>query len=183
MSLWNKSSKFPQNLNRQQKRNVVVTDKGFVRRITYKDAQNVNRVKDELLVTISGLANSSNFGSPNVVDVWFTRSTGTVNTAIETWISFDEPITSTTTAKITIANTAGGASTYVATTPNTAVYDTNKLRFTWTPLVAGTYKVGAQTIANATSSALNIRSRNTGTETATLTISSSISNSSFITIS
>lgn len=176
MSLWNKTSKFPSNYPRQYKRNLVVTDYGFVRRIT-KGSRNI----DEMLIPIPGLANSTNFGSPTIMDVWHNATSSATNVVVNTWVSFDEPVISTRALKLSVANTAGGAA-YTATAANT-VYGTNKILFQWTPTVPGTYKIQAQTISNATSLAVNVKSRNTGNENASLVISGAVSNTgSVITI-
>jgi hypothetical protein len=173
MSLWDKNSKKPVNYPRQYKRNIVATDIGFVRRVTKG-----SRVIDELLVPIPGLANSSNFGSPNIDDVWHSSVSAATNSVVNTWISFDEPVTSLTKLKINVANTAGGAA-MTATAANT-VYGTNKILFQWTPTVAGTYKIQAQTVANGSSLAVNVKSRNAGTENASLVISGPVSNTGAI---
>lgn len=181
MALWDKISNLPKYLNRKQKRNVVATDVGFVRKIVYKDAGNVDRTKEELLVPLKGVANSSNFGAPSVSDVWHSRDTAVINTPITTFVSYDEPLLISGGVKINVANTAGGsAKVGVATT--TLVNAQNTLAFTWTPTVAGTYKVQAQTMANSSATAINLRSGNAGNESATLVIAGPASNTAGLVI-
>lgn len=182
MSIWNKTSNKPQNLSRQDKRNVIATDIGWVRRITYTDVHGNSRRKDEILVAIDGLANTSNMGIPEIDDVW-SQNNAVINTPVNTWISFNEPITTTTKVKVNIANTAGGGAGLVASSANTtAVYGGNKLLVRWTPTVAGSYKVSAQTVANGSTGAINVRSANAGTEAANLVISAGISNNSIVVV-
>jgi hypothetical protein len=79
MALWNANTA-PQWLPssdrhpyRQSKRNVIQTPYGWVRRITYTDAQSNARVKDEILVTYNDLSTVA--GAPDVVDMWHSNST------------------------------------------------------------------------------------------------------------
>lgn len=167
MSLWNKSTKLPTNLTREEKRNVVVTDQGFVLRSYYKDVSGVQRTKDQILVPLHQAANSTNFGTVSVTDVWHDRSAAPAGTVVRTSVSFSEPITSTSQTKITIS----GANTMRAVANTTPELGQNTLVYKWKPTVVGTYSIGAQSIANNATAALNIRSTNLGTETATVTIS------------
>lgn len=181
MPLWDKTTSLPKNLDRESKRNVVATDVGFVRRQVYTDADGNARTKEEILVSLDGVANSSNFGAPSISDVWHSKSTAVINTPIDTFVSFDEPVSIAAAAKIAVANTVGG-SAKVGVAAATPVLAGNTLKFTWTPTVAGTYKVQAQSIANNTAVAINLRSTNSGTETATLVISGPNSNTAGIVI-
>ena len=188
MSLWDKTSKVPSNLTRAEKRNVIVTDVGFVRRDKYVDVHGNLRRKDVLLVPIGGLANSTNFGMPTVTDMYFgtnpntTVTTGVVNQPVSVTVVYDEHVFHSGVAgslKMTVANTVGGASTYTAvhTANATSVNGAdNQLTFTFTPSVAGTYKIQAQTIANSTATAANLVSRSTGNEVASLVVSPTVSN-------
>lgn len=179
MPLWDKAGKKPEYLSRIEKRNVVGTDIGFVRRITYTDVHGNSRQKDEVLVPIYDLAGPTNMGFPDITDVWHEPSTAVANTEISTFVSFDEPVRANTDLQISIANTAGGA-TATATANTTVYYANNTLKFTWTPTVAGTYKVQAQTIVASSNSASGqlVISLNSGHESANLVITGTVSNTS-----
>lgn len=175
MALWDKTGSLPKNLNREQKRNVVATDVGFVRKISYTAADGSARKQNEMLVPVRGVANSTNFGAPTIVDVWHSVDTAVINTPIQTFVSYDEPLTIGGGVKLNVANTAGG-SAKVATSPATLINAENTLAFTWTPTVAGLYKVQAQTMANSSATAINLLSSNAGTEVAPLIITGPVSN-------
>ena len=172
MSIWNKTTNLPQNLSRPDKRNVIVTNEGFIRRI-----KSGTRSKDELLVPINGLANSTNFGTPKPTDMWHSASSVVVNTYVNTYISYSEPLNWVAgKVKMTVANTAGG-NNMVARSANTFVHGSNNtVMFRWRPTVAGTYKVQAQTVANSTATAVNLKSTNSGGEAASLVITGLTSN-------
>lgn len=180
MSLWNKTGKLPQNLTRAEKRNVVATDAGWVRRQKYTDVHDNVRVKSEVLVTLSGLANTTNMGSPSVSDVWIASASLVANTELELKVSFDEPVLQGENAGnliIAVANTAGGAAVNAFCLANTDVTGAeNTLTFTFTPTVAGTYKIQAQTMTSNTSA--NLVSMNIGGEAASLVIGGAVSNTS-----
>lgn len=174
MSLWDKTSKLPQYLSRADKRNVIATNQGFVRRV-----KSGTRSKDELLVAIHGLANSTNFGTPKVTDVWHMASTVSTNTTVNTYISFSEPLAwSAGRIKVTVANTAGGNNIIARSVDTTVRGSNNTLMIRWKPAVAGTYKIQAQTVANATATAITLKSTNTGAENASLVVSGTVSNTS-----
>ena len=181
MALWDKISSLPKYLNRKQKRNVVATDQGFVRKITYTDSDGSLRRRNEVLVPLKGVANSSNFGAPTITDVWHTTDRAVINTPLKVFVSYSEPLTVSGGVKLNVANTAGG-SAKVAVAPATLVNSENTLAFTWTPTVAGTYKVQAQTMANSSATAINLRSSNAGTEVAPLVISGPASNTAGLVI-
>ena len=243
MPIWKKDTP-PQDLSRAEKRNVIATDIGWVRRQSYRMGNGTVRTKDELLVSYQGLANSSIHGTVSISDLWHSVSgvetatytcpktlltggvktsgssttltgTGTkfstelvqgstiklgnayrivstiasntsltLNTAItlsnttyykltfptvDTYVAFNEPISSKSDAKIVVANTASG-NNMIAFANTTVEVANNSLRFRWQPKVLGTYKVQAQSLANATGTALNIRSLNSGNEVATKVI-------------
>jgi len=167
MTLWNKTNTPPSWFNRKTKRNLILTSIGWVRR-QVKGSRRIN----EIIVPFNNSAN--NAGRPVITDLWHSVSTLSVNTTVNTWMSFSQPISSTSALKITVANTAGG-NTIVARA-NTSVYGTNKLLFRWKPAVTGTYKVQAQTIANATATASNVRSTNTGNTVCLRVITGTVSN-------
>jgi len=179
MPLWDKTGTKPQYLSREAKRNVVATDIGFVRRITYTDVHGNSRQKDEVLVPIRDLAGPANFGFPDITDVWHEPAAAPVGTQIATYVSFDEPIRANTDLQLAIANTAGG-SAEVAVANTTVAFANNTLKFVWTPSVAGTYKVEAQSITAASNAASGqlVISLNAGGESANLVITGAVSNTS-----
>lgn len=173
MALWsNDNTTYPSYLDTKQKRNVVRTPQGWVR------ISKRNGSPNELLVAV---ANVAAMPTSTIKQMWHTGSTGLtatspVNTAITTIVTFDQPIQSLGGGyKITVANTAGG-SAKTGTSPST-IYEGNKIKFTWTPTVAGTYKIQAQTIANSSASAVSLRSTTGNGNTAvSLVISGTVSN-------
>lgn len=167
MPLWDKTSKRPANLSREELRNVVVTDQGFVQRQSYRDVNNSQRTKDTVLVAMHDAAGATGFGTVAITDVWHDRRTAPAGTTIRTSVSFSESITTASPTKITIS----GANTMRAVANTTPELAQNTLVFKWRPTVVGTYSIGTQAIANNAIAALNVRSTNLGTESATLTIS------------
>ena len=179
MPLWDKTSNRPKNLSRIDKRSVVATDKGWVKRITYTDVHANERSKDEILVPLPGLANSTNMGAADIDDMWFSTNNVVINNAVNVNLVFNEPIRVTGAWSLSVANTAGGsAKTATSAGASTVVLANNNLVFTFTPTAAGTYKIQAQTIANTSTG--DIVSRNTGTETASKVITGAVSNTAGI---
>ena len=180
MPIWNKSGQLPQSLSREQKRSVIATDRGFVNRITYTDTHGNARIKDEVLVNLEGVANSSNFGAPSITDMWWANNTVANNAVATLYVSYDEPIAyanSTIGAlKIVVANTSGGVSTLVAVSNTTIQGANNTLKFTFNATPAGTYEIQGQTMANAGATAItSLKSVNSGNEAITLTFANSVS--------
>lgn len=171
MSLWDKSGQPPKWLNRAEKRNLVLTSIGWVRKLVRG-----TRTRSEIYVPLNNAANAA--GRPVITDVWHSGATFSAggSPVVNTWISFSQPISSTSALKITVANTAGGA--VKTANANTTVYGSNKLLFRWTANAAGTYKVQAQTIANGSATAANIRSTNAGNTVSLRVISGTVSNTS-----
>src|SRR5690606_36800403 len=124
MPIWDKTTNQPKHLNRAEKRNVIATDVGWVRRKVKTDVEGNVRVQDEVLVAISGLANSTNMGAPDIIDIWHSTTEITANTEyVDTYVAFNEPVRSTTALKIAVANTAGGAA--VNAISNSTIYFAN----------------------------------------------------------
>lgn len=177
MSLWDKTNTPPKNLTQAEKRNVIITDQGFVRRRVYTDQNSRTRTKDEILVSIGGLANSTNWKFARITDAWSGNTTVTHGGTVNVWVSFSEPLSSSGLSgriKMTVSNTASG-NAMLATSSGT-VYDGNKLVFRFKPSLGGTYKVNAHLMANGSSTAVNTRSTNSGTELANLYFFASVSN-------
>lgn len=179
MSLWNKTGTKPQNLTRVEKRNVIATDRGWIRRLRYTDTHGNVRTKDEILVSLEGLANSSNMGTPSISDMVHSSSAIANGESITTTIYFDEPVANGNiegSFQLTVANTAAGSSGGIAVANTVITGANNILSFIWTPDGAGTYKIEAQTITNATATAVSLKSTNAGGENASLIVSGTVSN-------
>ena len=148
MPLWDTSNTPPKYLSDKQKRNVVRTPQGWIR-ISKRDG-----APNEPLVLV---ANTASLGVATVQDMWHSEASSTVGTQITTTINFNQPIQNLGgSLKINVANTISG-SVKVGTAPANIVYEGNKIQFTWTPTVAGTYKVQAQTAANGSATAVSLR--------------------------
>jgi len=197
------------NGGKKNKRNVIVTDKGWVRRehrvMNGGAAGSVTRQIDEILVaagkkaTLPGSATApytGGMGFPNIAEVFLANTTasdmpiinagyGAGGSAHQLVVVFNEPVKHAGNAgalKLTFANTAGGNNGLIATaiagSSNTSIKGANnQVVFTFTPTVgdAGIYKIPARYI-NATSTAANLVSLNTGFRAANNLISSAVSN-------
>jgi hypothetical protein len=156
MTLWNKTATLPKYLTRADKRNVVVTKIGFVRRFVRTNVFNNTSIKDETLEAIGGLANSSNFGSPKITDVWHTVSASPL-AAVRTLVE-KRTLTSGTVAKTggvsnTLVNGTGTAFTTqlpagtrfkINQTYHTVVSVANTTRMTITPATTATANVAVR---------------------------------------
>lgn len=181
------------------KRNVIATAAGWVRRQNKTDMHAVARQFDEILVASHpgslGVSYASNtyLGNPDIVQVYMS-SNSTGGTALQrsllanVYVVFNEPIRingSTGKGRLSFTNTVSG-NAQVATSNNTnggvsVINANNTVVFKFKPGVAGTYKVSGQAIVNATATAVAWVSRNTGNETANLTITGAVSNTGFCT--
>lgn len=154
-----------------EKRNVILTDKGYVRRIVKP-----GRVIDEILVasdhtTVQKAANTA----PKIVEVFADKASYTTNTAGIITVVYNQPVKfagGSGNVALAISNTnAGAATTAVAAANNSLVSGgNNMLSFTFTTGPAGTYKINPQTLTNATAAAVNITSKNVSNATANLQI-------------
>lgn len=182
MSSWDKTSKRPVYFtDPEERRRVIATDNGWVLRRNFTDAQSAVRTKEEVLVPIGGLANSSNMSTPSVAEVYAANTTGgsTLKHGVSNYLYlvFDEPIKRFSgTLNVALANTAGGtANVHATNAANDPITNANNtLRFAFTAPAAGTYKVPAQTVAN--SAANFAKSLNAGNEAISLVISGAVSN-------
>lgn len=169
MALWGKdASSYPKWLNVAKfKRNVVRTPVGWVRLPKKYGSPN------ELLVSV---ANTASLGTSVVTDVYHTPSTVVANNTVTTIISYNQPIQNLGgSLKLSVKKDANTSA--VAVAPATTVVEGNKLKFTWTPTVAGTYKLEAQTAANASATAVSVRTTTGNGNTAvSLVISGTMSN-------
>lgn len=170
------------------KRNIIATDKGWVRR-RIKETDNTVRIVDEMLVPINGLANSTNLKFPDIAQIYFSsNSTGgsalANGTSANIYVVFNEPVFfkgGGVRLKLTVANTVSGNAIIARTTSrvnsNTNIVNANNtVVFKFVPVINGTYKVNAQVVANNTTGTSNLSSLNTGNEAANLTIVGAVSN-------
>jgi hypothetical protein len=166
-----------------EKRNVIMTDNGFVRRQQKTDSDGNVRTIDEMLIPLGGLAADAGF--PNITEIFTSaNSTSGVTTAnsANVYVVFSEPVffgDNAANLTLTLANTAGG-NHHVAIC-NTSVRDViganNTLVFKVAGGFKGTYQVNSQSIVRSGGSA-NLNSLNTsaGVRSANLTISGAVSN-------
>ena len=178
MPLWDKSGKRPTWLNQTQKRNVVATDSGWIRKVNKGSTS-----KEEILVAIGELGDSESMGSPSVSELYVANTTGGSTIGVDQtgylYAVYDEPVTfadGSPQATITLANTISGVSGIVAIMnddKSTIINANNTVRYEFVANTAGTYKIEAQTIANSA----NVYSLNVSNETADMTISAEVSNS------
>ena len=182
--------------NLKSKRNVIATSKGWIRR-QIKKTDGVTRIVDEVIVAAapgtSSYPGAAYLGFPDIAQMYLANSTfGPLvtqdaianNTALKLCVVFNEPVKHSGLAgrlRIAIANTAGGNNSLVcyanSVNSNTGIINANNtLVFAFAAAPTGTYKVAAQTVANATSTAANLVSLNTGSESANLVITGAVSN-------
>lgn len=177
MPLWDKSGTRPTWLTKEEKRNVIATNDGWVNRIV-----SGSKVKNEILVSIGNLDDAVTMNNPSIAEVYVANSTGgsTLKTGLTHYVYtvYDEPVSFealTPQGTITISNTASGDDVLTAIMNDdktTIINANNTVRYEFSANTAGTYKVEAQTIANSA----NIYSLNATNETANLVISGAVSN-------
>ena len=178
------------------KRNVIATEKGWIRR-THKNTDGNQRQIDEVLVAAhpgsagatGGYSGIAYLGFPDIAQVYLNSTSisaayGGENVSV--YVVINEPVKHSGAAgslQITVANTAGGNSSLVATSTavnsNTGITNANNTLVFTLPVTAGdagSYKIQAQTVINATSSAANLVSLNAGSESANLVITGAVSN-------
>ena len=77
MPLWNKDKNNPKKpdfgVDKADKRNVIATNAGWVRRQSYTDIHGKDRVKDEVLVAMRGL--EVTLGVPTITSIYVANST------------------------------------------------------------------------------------------------------------
>ena len=183
MPLWDKSGTKPKYLPTEESRRCIATNDGWVLRRNFTDVHSNARTKDEILVSIGNLGDSSDMGQPSVSTMWLANTSG--GTDIKNglvnylYVGFDEPVAfanGSAVFTIAVANTVSGNAVNAASNNNIAsvTQANNTLVFAFTPGAVGTYKVQAQNIGNTT--AATPYSLNTGGEIANLTISAAVSN-------
>ena len=178
------------------KRNVIATEKGWIRR-THKNTDGNQRQIDEVLVAAhpgsagatGGYSGIAYLGFPDIAQVYLNSTSisaayGGENVSV--YVVINEPVKHSGAAgslQITVANTAGGNSSLVATATavnsNTGITNANNTLVFTLPVTAGdagSYKIQAQSVINATATAANLVSLNTGSESANLVITGAVSN-------
>ena len=178
------------------KRNVIATEKGWIRR-THKNTDGNQRQIDEVLVAAhpgsagatGGYSGIAYLGFPDIAQVYLNStsiSAAYVGENVSVYVVMNEPVKHSGAAgslQITVANTAGGNSSLVATATavnsNTGITNANNTLVFTLPVTAGdagSYKIQAQSVINATATAANLVSLNTGSESANLVITGAVSN-------
>lgn len=106
------------------KRNVVATEKGWVRRQNYTDVHGTVRVKEEVLVAAhpgfaarGGYANSVYLGTPDISILQLNDTDYTTSELVTVYVTFNEPLV--TTANVTLTATERDGVTTAAFTSNT----------------------------------------------------------------
>jgi hypothetical protein len=185
----------------QSKRNVIATNIGWVRRQNKTTDGNARTIDEPLVAAhpggADGYESASHLGFPDIAQVYLANSTVdyfsssqlsgiTSNTTTKVHVVFNEPVAHTGAAgsvKVLLeavsgaATTAGYTANGTATATNSDIINANNtLVFTFTDLIDGVYKIPAQTLVNATATALNVYSLNVGGESANLVITGAVSN-------
>ena len=174
------------------KRNVIATNKGWVRRTIKNNRQGGGtRIIDEPLVPANpgiadGYANTAHLGFADIAQIYM-DSTSVSPGAAEINVVFNEPVMyhgSGGQLRLTLANTASGNNKKIAlatrSNSNTGIINANntvKFSVTFVAGDAGTYKVlaASNTIVNATSTVANLNSLNT-LVSANLVVTGAVSN-------
>ena len=174
------------------KRNVIATNKGWMRRTIKNNRQGGGtRIIDEPLVPANpgiadGYANTAHLGFADIAQIYM-DDTSVSPGAAEINVVFNEPVMyhgSGGQLRLTLANTASGNNKKIAlatrSNSNTGIINANntvKFAVTFVAGDAGSYKVlaASNTIVNATSSASDLRSLNT-LVSANLVVTGAVSN-------
>ena len=167
--------------NLASKRNVILTDKGWVRRLN-KTTDGRDRQLDEVLVaahpsTSEGYTAVAISGPPDVAQVYFganTAAAGAYTTAatMDINVVFNEPVVFNTGNDAELTLSFAGA-TFEANTTNGIINANNTLVFKGTPSSTGSQKVAGQVISEV---AAGLVSLNASGASANLTITGAVSN-------
>ena len=185
-----------------KRRDVILTDKGWVRRTNHNSVHGGVRQKDEILVAAhpgggsNSYASAAHAGGPDICDIFLGSNTadGATNfvtgTDFEIKVVFNEPVAHVGAVaprlKLVLANTVSGQNSLTANASavnsNTGIEGANNtVVFKCKPAsasnVAGTYKIGAQTIVKLGTGTANLASLNSNRITANLVINAAVSNS------
>ena len=185
------------------KRNVIATDKGWVRRTIKNNGTDTLgvRIHDEVLVAAGDKTTAADLGFPNISEIWLSANSSTAvksGAVCNVYVVFNEPIKPSGLAgalkMAAFSNTAGGKNDVVANAAfgtgiksmsgsNTGItHANNTLVFSFTPAGngsdAGDYKlpIGAGAILNATSVATNVVSLNSGSRVANDFVTGAVAN-------
>lgn len=158
MPLWNKEGQRPKYLSSEDRRKVIATPQGWVKRDNITGAVGGgNRSREEILVAIGSLDSEVKMGNPDILEIYVSNSTGGTslkrNSTNKVNVVFSEPISigaSASPFRLTVANTAGGNTVVATASTNKSniVNANNTLVFGFVANTAGTYKVQAQSLAN-----------------------------------
>jgi hypothetical protein len=142
------------------KRNVILTELGWVRRENFTDTHGNARTKDEILVAAhpaGGFSYAANTygGGPDIAQIYPEVQPFTAGVAANVYVVFTTPVTFSGGAgannlTFTVANTVNGAhavATCTAGIATTVLNANNTLKFTFPAAVAGSYQVNAQSIS------------------------------------
>ena len=197
MSTWDFTTgeqPLPQADTVRSKRNVVATEKGWVRQQVYTDVHGTERVKEEVIIaahpggTTGGYANSANLGEPDITLLQLGANTATgvatFNTSdpMTVYVTWNEPLAVTANVVLTATRRDGGDTiVFTSNTTNDATseakYDeyvaNNTLVFTGTPASTGQFKFRTEVLLTSLAAPT---STNFDEEAASLTISTTTSN-------
>ena len=196
MSTWDFTTgeqPLPQADTVRSKRNVVATEKGWVRQQVYTDVHGTERVKEEVIIaahpggTTGGYANSANLGEPDITLLQLGANTATgiatFNTSdpMTVYVTWNEPLAVTANVVLTATRRDGTQFTLTSNTTNGATseakYDeyvaNNTLVFTGTPASTGFYKFKTEDLLTSLAAPT---STNFDGDAASLKISSTTSN-------
>ncbi len=180
MAIWSKT-RHPSHLSRTEKRNVIATSVGWVRR-QFKGT----RAQDEILVPMTDLLANTAIAAPDITDMFFDRANGYVLASANTgsvFVTFEQPVrfhANSGNARLNI-HFNGNTSVAFTATANTAIPLTianNTIRFDFQANTTGTFRILGQTVANAAANAVLIQSLNSGTANASLVFANAISSQS-----
>lgn len=143
--------------NHASKRNVVATEKGWVRRQSYVDAHGNVREKEEVMVAAhpggsDAYIADTHLGNPDIAQLYFPAAP-VQGSLSNVHVVFNTPITyaaSGNAMTITLANTVSGAHVVASAAENisgnTQVWGNNTVVFNFTIATSGTYQINAQSI-------------------------------------
>lgn len=178
MARWDLTGSKPDWFSTTEQRYIVATNEGWVYENRYTTTQGNTKVHRELLVSIGGLSNTTNMGSPSITEVFLANSSG--GTSIRkgdlshAYVVFDEPLQGDPTGwHFNVANTASGNNSVATSISSTLSYANNVVDFRFTTAVKGKYKVQGQTITNTSDLLL---SHNDSNESVNRLISDAVSN-------
>lgn len=175
------------------KRNVIVTDKGWVRRQIRNKSGSAVRVIDEVLVAANpgvtdGYANINYTFAPDIAEVHFQTGTITANAVCNVYVVFNAPLSNAVygtgdTLSLTVANTVGGNHAVffsnndvgLLNANNTLVFQNRAGLQGGTGSASATYTVNAQSISVSGNPLLLATSLASNTS-ANLVISGAVSN-------